>query len=324
MKTNVVRGRFAPSPSGQLHIGNARTALLAWLQIRHAGGRMVLRIEDIDKPRSRPEYVGQIMEDVRWLGLDWDEGPDVGGDYGPYSQSERAYMYDEAIARLSEHGHLYSCFCSRAQLQAIASAPHGLDAEGPAYTGDCRFLSEAERYAKKALRAPSLRFAMPNRPILVDDLAAGTTRFEAGAGGDFIVKRTDGIIGYQLAVVVDDIAMNITDVLRGRDLLDSTPRQLLLYEALGYTPPRFAHVPLLYAPDKQRLSKRHQSLALAAIRAAGTSPERVIGWLAFLSGLLDRPEPVKASELVDGFNLDKLGREPVTIGPDMLRELAGE
>ncbi|WP_409346352.1 tRNA glutamyl-Q(34) synthetase GluQRS [Paenibacillus sp. MBLB4367] len=324
MTNSVVRGRFAPTPSGQLHIGNARTALLAWLQIRHAGGQFVLRMEDIDAPRSRPAYAEQIMEDLRWLGLNWDEGPDTSGPYGPYTQSERAERYEHAMARLLEQGDLYACYCSRSELQAIASAPHGLESEGPVYPGTCRLLAESERNAKKALKAPSFRFALPEKPIRFEDIVAGGMQYEAGAGGDFVVKRADGIVGYQLAVVIDDIAMGITDVLRGWDLLDSTPRQLLLYEALGHKPPRFAHVPLLYAPDEQRLSKRHQAVAVAGMRIAGTAPEQIIGWLAYLSGLIGRPEPLQAADLIDGFSLDKIGREPVTLSSAMLRELAGE
>lgn len=317
------RGRFAPTPSGQLHIGNARTALLAWLQMRRAGGQFVLRMEDIDRPRSRPELARQILDDLRWLGIDWDEGPDVGGSYGPYAQSAREPLYAKALERLARDGWLYPCYCSRAELMAIASAPHGLASEGPAYPGTCRGLTPEERAAKSALKTPSLRFALPDRPVVFDDLAAGPQRFPAGAGGDFVVRRADGIIGYQLAVVVDDAAMRITDVLRGWDLLDSTPRQLLLFEALGLKPPRFAHVPLLYGPDGQRLSKRHGAVTIAGMRAAGTAPERVVGCLAYLSGLNDRPEPLKATDLIAGFELASVPREPVTLSAAMLRELSG-
>ncbi|HLN61721.1 MAG TPA: tRNA glutamyl-Q(34) synthetase GluQRS, partial [Symbiobacteriaceae bacterium] len=274
------RGRFAPTPSGQMHIGNARTALLAWLQIRHAGGRFVLRMEDIDKPRSRPDLAQQILDDLRWLGLDWDEGPDVGGPYAPYTQSEREELYHAALQQLTAEGWLYPCYCSRAEIMAIASAPHGLSAEGPVYPGTCRCLTPEQR-AERAARGkvPSLRFAMPDEPVAFMDGVAGAQSFAAGAGGDFVVHRADGIIGYQLAVVVDDAAMQMTDVLRGWDLLDSTPRQLMLYRALGLTPPQFAHVPLLMGPDGSRLSKRHGSVAVASMRAAGAPAERVVGYI---------------------------------------------
>ncbi|MGE5672539.1 MAG: tRNA glutamyl-Q(34) synthetase GluQRS [Mycobacterium leprae] len=310
----MIRGRFAPTPSGQMHIGNARTALLAWLQVRHAGGAFILRIEDIDRPRCRPDLAAEAMTDLRWLGLDWDEGPDVGGSHGPYNQSERTELYQSALRQLQAGGWLYPCYCSRAELQAVASAPHGLSSEGPVYPGTCRHLTELERQERAARgKQPSLRFAMPNRPVAFTDLVAGEQEFPSGSGGDFIVYRADGIFGYQLAVVVDDAAMGITDVLRGWDLLDSTPRQILLYEALGLPVPRFAHAPLLLGPDGQRLAKRHGAVSIAGMRAAGRSPEQVVGDLAYLSGLLDRPEPVQVRELVPHFDLKRVKREPVVL-----------
>ena len=317
------RGRFAPTPSGEMHIGNARTALLAWLQIRQAGGELVLRMEDIDGPRSRPALAAQLLEDLRWLGLDWDEGPDIGGPYGPYTQSERLPDYRQAIERLTAAGLLYPCYCSRAELMAVASAPHGLDAEGPVYPGTCRRLSEAERAARAARKTPSLRFRMPDRPVRFRDEAAGPCAFAPGAGGDFVIRRADGIVSYQLAVVVDDAAMRITDVLRGYDLLDSTPRQLMLYEALELPAPRFAHVPLLLGPDGKRLAKRHGASSLRSLREAGVKPERVVGALAAISGLHDRVEPIHARELVAGFALDRIPQSPVTIHEAWLREPGG-
>ncbi|HWI51561.1 MAG TPA: glutamate--tRNA ligase family protein, partial [Symbiobacteriaceae bacterium] len=203
----MIRGRFAPTPSGQMHIGNARTALLAWLQARHAGGQFVLRMEDIDKPRSRPELARQILSDLRWLGLDWDEGPDVGGPYGSYVQSERSDLYEAALAKLTADGWLYPCYCSRAELLAIASAPHGLAEEGPRYPGTCRRLTPLEQTERSSRgKVPSLRFAMPDEAVSFTDGIAGPQTAEPGAGGDFVVRRADGIIGYQLAVVVDDAA----------------------------------------------------------------------------------------------------------------------
>jgi glutamyl-tRNA synthetase len=317
------RGRFAPTPSGQLHIGNVRTALIAWLQMRQAGGTFVLRIEDIDRPRSRPEWAEQIVNDLRWLGLDWDEGPDVGGPYAPYAQSSRGMLYAEALDRLERDGRLYPCFCSRAELLAVASAPHGIASEGPVYPGTCRHLTAQQRAVKAARKRPSLRFAMPDRPIAFHDLAAGPQHFPPGAGGDFVVRRADGIIAYQLAVVVDDAAMGITDVLRGDDLLDSTPRQLMLYEALGLPAPRFAHIPLLYGADGKRLAKRTRGITIGEMRSAGTKPEQIVGWLAFLSGLVERPEPLKAADLVESFDLAKVPKKPVAVPESMLRELAG-
>lgn len=294
------RGRYAPSPSGYLHLGNARTALIAWLQMRSAGGQFILRMEDIDAPRCKPEYAAYIIDDLRWLGLDWDEGPDIGGPYSPYTQSERLTLYEEALTALQREGYLYPCFCTRSQLQAIASAPHGLQSEGPVYPGTCRrYLTEPVPIEEKH----SLRFAMPS----------------VCEGGDFVVCRSDGIIGYQLAVVVDDAAMCITDVLRGDDLLDSTPRQTFLYRALGLEAPQFVHIPLLYGTDGKRLSKRHGSVTLQELRSEGVAPERVIGYLAYWSGLLKRPEPVAARDLIAAFKLGNIHDGPVVVTESMLR-----
>jgi len=316
----MTRGRFAPTPSGQLHLGNLYAALMAWLATRSAGGVFVLRVEDIDKPRSRPQWAELILEDMRWFGLDWDEGPDVGGPYAPYTQSEREAMYEAALDRLASQGLLYPCFCSRAELLAVASAPHGLASEGPAYLGTCRTLTDAERKRRAEAKAPALRFAVPNdAPITFRDGVFGDALFPPGAGGDFVVRRADGVIAYQLAVVVDDAAMAITDVVRGADLLDSTPRQLWLYRALGLTPPRFAHVPLLCDADGERLSKRQKSLAAATLRQAGASPEALVGHIAALAGVIDRPEPVRPQELIPHFRLDRLPKEHLRLPADVLR-----
>lgn len=307
----MMRGRFAPTPSGRMHLGNARTALLAWLQVRQAGGQFILRVEDLDRPRSRPELAAEILEDLLWLGLEWDEGPVVGGPFAPYVQSERLHFYREALERLQREGWLYPCYCSRAELQAIASAPHGLEAEGPRYPGTCRRLTASEQAERARTKQPSLRFAMPGDPIEFHDLAAGHREFSPAAGGDFVVLRADSIFAYQLAVVVDDALMRITHVLRGWDLLDSTPRRIALYRALGHPVPRFAHVPLLLGSDGERLSKRHGAVAIAAMREAGIAPEVVIGHLAALSGLLHRPEPVRAAELIPAFDLARVPQQPV-------------
>ncbi|WP_274361373.1 tRNA glutamyl-Q(34) synthetase GluQRS [Paenibacillus thermotolerans] len=309
----MIRGRFAPTPSGFMHIGNLSTALLAWLQVRKAGGRFVLRMEDIDKPRSKPELARQIIEDLRWLGLDWDEGPGEGGPYAPYLQSLREAYYEEAFRKLQYSGWLYPCYCSRADLAALATAPHGLHAEGPVYPGTCRALTDEQRRSHEALKRPSYRFALPDKPFVFKDGIAGTQRFPAGAGGDFVVKRADAVIGYQLAVVVDDAAMHITDVVRGSDLLDSTPRQLALYDALGLPAPRFAHVPLLLGPDGRRLSKRDASLTAAAIRQHGLAAETVVGMIAHVIGWIEKPEPLRPSELVDKFKLETVPNRPLQL-----------
>ncbi|CAM3151862.1 tRNA glutamyl-Q(34) synthetase GluQRS [Paenibacillus lupini] len=317
-----IRGRFAPTPSGMMHLGNAWAALLAWLQIRKQNGQFVLRMEDIDGPRCRPELAEQALADLRWLGLDWDEGPDVGGPYAPYTQSERIHLYGAAMEKLLQSGQLYPCYCSRAELHAIASAPHGLSAEGPAYPDTCRLLTAEERQERQVHKDPSLRFRTDEeRPILFNDGIAGIQHFPPGAGGDFVVRRADGIVSYQLAVVVDDAAMGITDVLRGGDLLDSTPRQLMLYDALGLQAPRFAHIPLLLGEDGKRLAKRHGDTSLAGLKAAGVRSEQIIGWLAYLAGQLERFEPVAASELIHCFDLTRIPTESITIHDTLMKRL---
>ncbi|TJY44170.1 tRNA glutamyl-Q(34) synthetase GluQRS [Cohnella pontilimi] len=319
VQNEKVRGRFAPTPSGLLHLGNAGTALLAWLQVRSLGGTMVLRIEDLDRPRCKPEWTARSLEDMRWLGLDWDEGPDSEGPYAPYEQSKRGGLYTAALDRLERESLLYRCYCSRADLLSIANAPHGLSAEGPAYPGTCRGLSDKERAEREAGKTPSLRFALPDKPVQFEDGIAGLVHFTAGSGGDFVVKRADGIVGYQLAVVIDDMAMEITDVLRGWDLLESTPRQLLLYEALGGVPPRFAHAPLMRGPDGSRLAKRHGDIALNALRESGVSPERIVGLMGWLYGLLDLPHAVKAKDLIPAFDLSRIPKESVALPADWRR-----
>ncbi|REE89052.1 glutamyl-tRNA synthetase [Paenibacillus taihuensis] len=312
------RGRFAPTPSGQLHIGNAFTALCAWLQIRQADGKFLLRIEDIDKPRCRTEYARQQLDDLRWLGLDWDEGPLVDGPYGPYEQSSREPLYEEALQRLIRKGHVYPCYCSRADQTAIGSAPHGLSSEGAAYQGLCRSMSHEERDVRAITKAPSLRFMMPEEALSFEDDIAGT---QAYASGDYIVKRADGMFSYQLAVTVDDAAMGITDVWRGSDLLDSTPRQLALYEALELKPPRFAHVPLIGDAEGNRLSKRGRSNTLAALRAESIPPERLVGLLSYLAGWKQQLEPAQPQELIPRFHTEQLNQPIISIRDNQLEWL---
>ena len=307
------RGRFAPTPSGQFHLGNAFAALVAWLQVRQAGGTFVMRVEDIDKQRSKVAFREQQFDDLRWLGLNWDEGPDSGGPHAPYLQSLRDPLYEEALMKLEGDGLLYPCYCSRAELAQIASAPHGLSSEGPTYPGWCRQLSEQERAKRARVKRPSLRFRMPDSPVDFTDGIYGDMFYKGEALGDFVVKRADGMYSYQLAVTVDDAAMGITDVVRGADLLDSTPRQLALYEKLDLQAPRFAHVPLLGDAGGERFSKREKSLALQRFRERGIRAERLVGLLAHLAGWLDRPEPVAASEMVGYADLARLPRTLIPV-----------
>lgn len=306
-----LRGRFAPSPSGRMHLGNLFSALLAWLSVRSAGGTMVLRMEDLDPDRCRKEYAVQLAEDLRWLGLDWDEGYEKGGPHGPYSQSERTGLYADAFRKLDGMGLIYPCFCTRAERLA-ASAPHRSDGQ-TVYGGKCRYLTDEERSRLGKLRRPAWRLTVPDQDIGFTDKLQGACQENLLRDcGDFIVRRSDGVYAYQLAVVYDDGAMKINQVVRGRDLLDSTPRQLYLYELLGLTPPEFCHVPLLLAPDGRRLSKREQDLDMGALRQRFT-PEQLTGLLAFWAGQLDRPEPVSPTELAMDFHWAKVPTEDITV-----------
>ncbi len=297
-----IRGRYAPSPTGDLHLGNLRTALLAWLFARCAGGQFVMRIEDLDRPRVRPAATQRMLDDLRWLGLDWDEGPDVGGPYAPYVQSQRQEIYALYLRHLVDAGLVYPCYCTRAEIARVASAPYG--PEGPRYPGTCRHLTEQQRRQHQAHnRRPSLRFRVDDQRIVsFTDLLAGPMEQQVQqAVGDFIVCRSDGVFAYQFAVVVDDALMHINQVVRGADLLPSTARQILLYEALGFPVPTFAHVPLVLDEQGKRLSKREQSAGLEPSRAAGATPEQVVGWLAVDCGLVDRGEEISTKGLIDRY-----------------------
>lgn len=291
------RGRYAPSPSGEIHLGNASTALLAWLSVRARGGTYVMRLEDLDAPRVKPGAADRILADLAWLGLDWDEGWDVGGPHAPYVQSARTDRYDDAFRRLRDGGFVYPCFCSRKDVAAAARAPQAPGDE-VRYPGTCRALGEEEiRRRLEAGREPSWRFRVPEgAPESFPDIRLGTWRGERP--GDFVVRRADGVTAYQLAVVVDDAAMEIDEVVRGEDLLASTLKQILLYDALGLPVPAFGHVPLWLGDDGVRLSKRHRGTSIREVREAGSTPEEVVGRLAARVGLIARPEPVTARELV--------------------------
>lgn len=316
-RTDVV-GRFAPTPSGRMHLGNAFSCLMAWLGARSAGGRMVLRIEDLD-PRAQDRARAQLlMDDLLWLGLPWDEGP--------YYQSERTDVYERALARLTERGLTYPCFCTRSQLHA-ASAPHASDGTY-VYQGTCRGLTERERAERGRTRPPATRLIVPapDEPggvVSFDDLVFGRqTETLATACGDFLVRRSDGVFAYQLAVTVDDALMGVTQVVRGRDLLGSVARQTYLLRQLGYEPPSYAHVPLLVAPDGRRLSKRERDLDLGFLREAGVRPERLVGLLAQAVGLAAPGEELRPCDLVDRFSWEAIARHraDIVIGSDFFSE----
>ncbi len=293
-----------------MHLGNIRSALLGWLQARAAGGRFLLRIEDLDRARCKPQYVDDLMADLRWLGLDWDETPLV--------QSQRDDLYREALATLEKEGLVYPCFCTRGEIARAASAPHGLSEEGPRYPGTCAHLTVAQRAERAKTRAPAYRFrARPGEVRFIDALMGPSAQDVDAVVGDFVVRRNDGVASYQLAVVVDDAATGITHVLRGDDLLSSTPRQLQLYTALGERAPDFLHVPLVHGEDGKRLAKREGAFALAELRARGLAPERVLGLLAAWSGLGDG-SPRTLDTLVRAFSLEALPRSPVVAREEVL------
>ena len=299
----LIRGRYAPSPTGDLHLGNLRTALLTWLFARIAGGQFVLRIEDLDRPRVRPGSTERMLHDLHWLGLDWDEGPDIGGPYAPYVQSERQATYNFYLHALLAAELVYPCYCSRAEIARIASAPHG--DEGPRYPGTCRHLTQEQRKQHEAHnRRPSLRFRVNDERIVsfTDMLAGPIEQHVQQTIGDFIICRSDGIFAYQFAVVVDDALMHINQVVRGTDLLNSTARQMLLYEALGFPIPTFAHVPLILDEQGKRLSKRIDSAGLQPLRAAGFTPSQIVGQLAASCGLVNEGETISAAELSQQYN----------------------
>ena len=306
-------GRLAPSPTGAQHVGNARTYLIAWLSARARGGRVVLRVEDIDSPRVKPKAAEGLLEDLRWLGLDWDEGPVV--------QTQRLPLYESALRRLREQELVYPCTCTRGDIERAASAPHQ-EHEGPVYPGTCAGRRAADA-AALAGRVHAWRFRLPTGDVSFTDGFRGPTRIDLHeVGGDFVVWTAAGTPAYQLAVVVDDADLGVTEVVRGDDLVPSTPRQLLLYEALGLRPPAFVHVPLVVGPDGRRLAKRHGDTRLATLRAAGVRPERLLGLLAWSCGWLDRVEAVTARDLLPLFRLETIPRAPFVLTPDLLREIA--
>ena len=301
------RGRFAPSPSGRMHLGNALSALLAWLDIRSVGGRLVLRIEDLDPQRTGEPWIALLKEDLLWLGLDWDEGEGIGNLRGPYRQSERTEFYRLAMEKLERLGVVYPCWCSRAERLA-ASAPHPGE-PGERKNCPCRTLTSAQREARGRERPPAWKAAVPDRMVRFQDGNLGRQEFQlAGECGDFILRRSDGVYAYQLAVTVDDALMGVTRVVRGRDLLSSTPWQIWLHHMLGYSPPEYCHVPLLLARDGRRLSKRDRDLDFGALRARYT-PEEVVGLLAWLAGVLDRWERISPRELLSAFSWKKVQKE---------------
>ena len=319
-----VRCRFAPAPSGSLHVGSAHTALFSWLTARHLGGAFVLRIEDTDADRVTDEAAEGVLRSLSWLGIDWDEGPDVGGPHGPYRQSERAAIHQDHVDRLIAGGHAYRCYCTPQELDERRKKAM---AEGrpPGYDNRCRNLTDAERAAHEAEgRTFAIRFAMPERDIVVQDAIHGSVDFAEGSLPDFVIRRSDGSPTYLLAAAVDDVLMEMTHVIRGDDLMAATPRQIAVVEALGGTPPVYGHVPLILGPDRQKLSKRHGATSVEAFRERGFLPEALMNYLALLGWSKDEHTTfLTRSELVDAFDLARVSHNPAAFDPEKLEWMNG-
>jgi glutamyl-tRNA synthetase len=323
----TVRTRFAPSPTGELHPGNARIAVLNWLYARHCGGRFVLRIEDTDVERNVPGAEDEIIDSLRRLGLDWDEGPDVGGDRGPYRQSERASIYREFADRLLQQGVAYRCFCTPEEVEERKQA--ALAAGGGAaigYDGRCRDLSTQDRESLQDRGVPaSLRFAVPDGDVLVQDSVRGTVRFDAAEFSDFVIMKSDGLPTYNFGVVVDDVAMEISHVIRGVGHLDNSPRQVMIYGVLAIEPPVFVHIPHVLSPDGSPLSKRHGARSLREYLDDGFHPDALINYLSLLSwSSPSGDEVLPPDRLIEEIDIGRLGASNVRLDPEKLEWLSGE
>jgi glutamyl-tRNA synthetase len=320
-----VRVRFAPSPTGYLHVGGARTALFNWLFARHTGGVFVLRIEDTDQLRSTEESTGGILSSLSWLGLNWDEGPGIGGDYEPYFQTQRIPFYRAAVERLLERGHAYYCYCTQEELQARRKA--AMEAgEPPGYDRRCRYLSDQERSAlEQESREPAIRFAMPSQgQTVVKDLIRGEVRFENRQLDDLVIMKADGNPTYNFAVVVDDVLMRISHVIRGDEHLANTPRQIQIYHALEYPLPEFAHVSMILGEDGSKLSKRHGATSVEEYKEAGYLPEAMLNFLALLGWAYDdRTEIMTREEIVARFTLNKVNPAPAVFSKQKLDWMNG-
>ena len=312
-----MRGRFAPSPTGYIHLGNVWTAFLAWLQVRQQNGTLVLRIEDIEEQRSKPVYVKALLEDLAWLGLDWDEGPGKGGSYGSYIQQERYPLYEKAMQELQEKHLLYPCYCSRARLQAIG-APH--EGEHLVYDGHCYGMTEEQR--RHMDRKPSWRVHVPDVSISFTDGCYGAfSDYLPRVCGDFVVRRADGLYAYQLAVAVDDGAMGITHVLRGRDLLSSTAQQIWLMKVLEYRAPSYTHVPMLVDTSGNRLSKRQKGITVRSLRERGVMADAILSALALAGRLVTERRLYHKEELVRRCDFQKMTTQDIVLEDTWLDEL---
>ena len=324
-----MRVRFAPSPTGHLHVGGARTALYNWLFARHAKGSFILRIEDTDAARSSDDSVRGILQAMQWLGLDWDEGPEAGGPHGPYFQSERRAIYRAAVDALLASGRAYPCFCSAETLGAQREQQKAAGDDAQGYDGRCGKLAAAVAAARVAAGEPhAIRLRVPREgegEVLLDDVIRGRSVFKHAVIEDFVLLKSDGLPTYNFAVVVDDHAMGITHVIRGDDHISNTPRHLLLYAALGYPLPKFAHLPMILGADKTRLSKRHGASSVQEFERQGILPQAMLNYLALLGWSLDgKTEFFTPKKLVEAFSLKRVGANPAVFDPDKLAWLNGE
>ncbi len=317
----MVRVRFAPSPTGYLHIGNARTALFNYLFARKNNGKFILRIEDTDTERSKKEYKESIIEDLKWLGLSWDEGPDTGGPYGPYIQTERLHLYRDYAEKLISEGKAYRCWCTKEEIENRCRDQQ----KSSGYDNHCRNLTDSQisRFQEEG-RKPVIRFRVPERDIIVNDIIRGTVLFEAGALNDFVIMKSNEIPTFHFAVVIDDLSMQITHVIRGEDHLSNTPKHILIFESLGYRPPMFAHMSMTLGTDRTRLSKRHGATSVRQYRETGYLSEAVFNYLALLGwSSKDNQEVFSKQQLIEEFSLEACNRSNAVFDPAKLLWLNG-
>jgi glutamyl-tRNA synthetase len=325
MPREAVRVRFAPSPTGYLHVGGARTAIFNWLFARHHRGQFILRIEDTDVERNRAEYEASLIEDLHWLGLDWDEGPDVGGPFAPYRQSERLAIYRRRAEELIEAGKAYPCFCSDEALDAKRQAALERGAP-PQYDGTCRSLTPDEVAKNRSAGLPeTVRFKVPTDVVRIHDLVRGRVELSTNMVGDFVVVRSNGNPTYNFAAAIDDRAMEITHVLRGEEHLSNTLRQVLVYEAFDFPLPQFGHLPLILAEDKSKLSKRHGGSTVGELKELGMLPGAVLNYLVLLGwSHPDEKEVLPVNELIENFSLERVSKSAAVYDREKLRWMNGQ
>ena len=318
------RVRFAPSPTGYLHLGNARTALFNYLFAKHENGSLILRIEDTDLERSKKEYEEMLIEDLKWLGIQWDEGPDVGGNHGPYRQSERLEIYYKYVDKLLKSGDAYYCYCSEEELEKEREKAI---AEGRPYrySGKCRNLTPEERsnYEAQGIK-PVVRFKVPDKTVVFEDIIRGHVEIDTKEFGDFVIVRQDGMPVYNFVVVIDDALMGITHVIRGEDHLSNTPKQIVIYEALGFNIPQFAHLPIILGEDRTKLSKRHGAVSVRALKDDGFLSEAVFNYLSLLGWHpKDEREILSKEEIIKQFRIEDVNKSPAIFDRTKLRWMNG-